>query len=126
MRATHTPGPWTDDDPECDGFTGIFGADGDAVAYLVEPGAGRLTPLREGGEHVANGRLMAAAPDLLAACEDEGWPDLWYRLNAYASGKTQDQQTRVDPGSMLADVYQRLAVIDARRRAAIAKARGAS
>jgi hypothetical protein len=71
MSTAHSPSPWTADDGGSD-WIGIFGADGDAIAFLVTPGAGRLVPpqpLREPAERLANARLLAAAPELLAACE---------------------------------------------------------
>jgi hypothetical protein len=74
----HTPGPWAVDDG--DGrYCGIFGEDGNPVAYLCEPkfpNDVHLLPLDMDGspdgyryweEHKANARLMAAAPDLLTA-----------------------------------------------------------
>ena len=58
----HTPGPWTaylyDSEP-----ASIEAADGDGPIALVG------TDLYDMEERDANARLMAAAPDLLAACE---------------------------------------------------------
>jgi hypothetical protein len=84
----HTPGPWTVDDGESS-LIGIFGEDSDPVAYLAEPishrGFRSFKPLpldpdferehdlgdpviyHKGCEQAANARLIAAAPDLLAA-----------------------------------------------------------
>ena len=56
----HTPGPW-----EMDGSGAVFGPDGDPIMtcglYAVCFGEGSE-------EGYANARLIAAAPDLLAAC----------------------------------------------------------
>ena len=61
-RLVHTPGPWTakvSHDPlVCD-------ARGDCIAIVDSRGA-----LASGEEMWANAVLMAAAPELLAACED--------------------------------------------------------
>lgn len=75
--AQHTPGPW--DRGRASGCTQIYGADGTLVAH-VEP-------------HAGNSRLIAAAPDLLAAlqglCIEYELPDsesprrkLWLAANA--------------------------------------------
>ena len=58
----HTPGPWTT------AFMGhskvhmIYGADGDDVASIYD-----FTRQRKRKEHLANARLIAAAPELLEA-----------------------------------------------------------
>jgi hypothetical protein len=66
--AEHTPGPWkvepmdnTDDDEKASGF-----------AYLVgpEPAYDGWVPPVEWRFRIADARLIAAAPDLLAALED--------------------------------------------------------
>ena len=76
-----TPGPWRAD-PGGGNCYGIFGRDGDTVAFLAQPqrGAGIfLLPLDvESGlekygrwdEHAANAYLLAAAPDLYSALEE--------------------------------------------------------
>jgi hypothetical protein len=62
MNTEHTPGPWTleiSDVPQTNKpFCGICGADGAGIVYAT---------LRAPGELIANARLIAAAPDLLAA-----------------------------------------------------------
>jgi hypothetical protein len=64
MSAQHTPGPWTVFDSETDGQTyGINGADGRAVVFY---GATKYDGIRSR----ADARLIAAAPDLLAALRD--------------------------------------------------------
>ncbi len=74
-------------------------------------------------EAKANCALLAAAPDLYEACKSEQeWTHIWQLLNAFASGKTQDQFARVEPLAVLGDVYQGLAIIFQRQKAAIAKA----
>ena len=57
----HTPGPWDLDIEGSKWF--IDGADELTVAYLDREG------FREKGEIEANARLIAAAPELLAACK---------------------------------------------------------
>src|SRR5262245_40952304 len=65
----HTPGPWTVDDGDSDIF-GAFAYDGNAVCYLSQPDAcGGMLPLRGREQDEANARLIAAAPDLLTACQ---------------------------------------------------------
>ena len=61
----HTPGPWRIDDGD-EGVFGIFDSNGQAIAYLSE------NPYKGGGlpgwdVDQANARLIAAAPELLAA-----------------------------------------------------------
>lgn len=70
MESKHTPGPWTTDDSLAD-EAGEFGIailakwqDGSAVRVADCP-VGEVDP-----ETYANARLIAAAPDLLAALRD--------------------------------------------------------
>ena len=80
----------------------------------------------------AKARLLAAAttyeqarvPDLLGMAAAPEWEHLWTLLNGFASGKIQQQFARAEPLAVLAEVYQALAVIDAKRRAALSKAGG--
>jgi prepilin-type processing-associated H-X9-DG protein len=66
MSAQHTPGPWTVDKmPACDvpfRDVNILRADGHAAAVAID------ADINE-DELVANARLIAAAPDMLAALE---------------------------------------------------------
>ena len=59
MKTQHTPGPWDVEPKGSRHF--VDGADGLTVAYLDRAG------VRERAEIEANARLIAAAPDLLAA-----------------------------------------------------------
>lgn len=65
-KAKHTPGPWTfdGDNPANQGFD-VALSDGGAIAtaYYCEDGEGR-------DEAEANARLIAAAPELLAALKE--------------------------------------------------------
>lgn len=61
-RVGHTPGPWEFISPALHFVPGIRDPDGFYVATVSD-----YTPDLERAE--ANGRLLAAAPDLLAACE---------------------------------------------------------
>ena len=56
MTATHTPGPWT---VEYDG----------SIVMCGQVVSGPIAPDMADGDGVANSRLIAAAPELLAACE---------------------------------------------------------
>ena len=68
-RAEHTAGPWTFD-RDWKRIPTIIGADGSLVADI------RKSSVNEGGwvvdmpEREANARLIAAAPDLMAALKD--------------------------------------------------------
>lgn len=81
METKHTPGPWHANTPTeeqyADGTSIRESKHGDIVAIVDKP--------RE-GSCIANARLIAAAPDLLAACkvglealkdwsDNEGWYD---------------------------------------------------
>jgi len=61
----HTPGPWN---PYFDETYGVLGPDKGRVAICMNlKGAHGLAGRRHGDEVAANARLIAAAPDLLAA-----------------------------------------------------------
>lgn len=71
---THTPGPWSQSHRETrDGMysTEVYCADGETIAKCAwyprpaDPATGAIGTYRE-----ANARLIAAAPDLLAECEN--------------------------------------------------------
>lgn len=72
-KATHTPGPWEADDNEIHAYS---------AGRHIATAASQSNP-SDGGcgdrETAANVRLMAAAPDLLVACQrmvrahDENW-----------------------------------------------------
>ena len=94
MMTNHTPGPWfigDDNNAACEVIAG-------PVAILLDrtprcPGGGSEYVIsRE--EMSANARLIAAAPDLLEACErllDGGWPhaeaDIELACSAIAKAK---------------------------------------
>lgn len=74
MRATHTPGPWyaaglrTQGNPSSNGCD-IGAANGANVALAIHQSTDR-----DASETIANARLIAAAPDLLAAvCSTEAF-----------------------------------------------------
>jgi len=73
MTDTHTPGPWTAKPDLVEGFFRIEGCDpvfsdgGGAVFADVYPW--RAGAIDGAGEAAANARLIAAAPDLLAALQ---------------------------------------------------------
>lgn len=58
--------------------------------------------------------------DLMRDALTTDWDELWTFFNWFASGESQGQYARAEPLAVLGEVYQRLAIIDARRRAAIA------
>lgn len=92
--------------------------------YKSKKSAGKPIPLTLTPEEEAiakHAKLLIAAPALLEACTAD-WDDLWQFFNWFASGKSQDQWSRTEPLAILGELYQRLAVIDCRRRAALAKA----
>lgn len=64
MSAKHTPGPWWVDEPLEDGGTEPIVANAQWVICEVADG------IDEDGAMEANARLIAAAPDLLAALEN--------------------------------------------------------
>ena len=69
MEAKHTPGPWK---LNTDGDTGMndSGCILDSVGHVIVTDIyGTYKNGRTTGEAEANARLIAAAPDLLAACE---------------------------------------------------------
>jgi hypothetical protein len=94
-QLTHTPGPWKfekQDDGRSDGFIRAgeqySGAvHPPAVARICKRGLGRLD------ESVANARLIAAAPELLAACKamllDRTRDDHTSRIAAAAIAKAE-------------------------------------
>ena len=60
MQTTHTPGPWNFAKSDIDGRYSIYG--NGPLAYCGDTGA-------VDGDGEANARLIAAAPDLLAALQ---------------------------------------------------------
>jgi hypothetical protein len=55
-KTSHTPGPWTSHD------------NGDTTSYITARGGADIADTRSSVDEPANARLIAAAPDLLAAC----------------------------------------------------------
>lgn len=75
MNAQHTPGPWIADCEE--GSYGVFVADDGREIARLHDKRGNFpqssfshTQYLYDGQHEANARLIAAAPDLLAAAQD--------------------------------------------------------
>jgi hypothetical protein len=68
MSAQHTPGPWGVNGLAAGGRVNFTAPNGQAVplAHIVQAGA---KPLAACVENLADARLIAAAPDLLAALE---------------------------------------------------------
>ena len=65
---TFTPGPWFADNGDANGYWAIFQeADRQPVCYLV--GVDKSPARLREAEEVANAKLIAAAPDLLASCK---------------------------------------------------------
>lgn len=62
---------------------------------------------------------------LVEVCDTDGpeWQALWTFFNAFASGKTQEQWSRVEPLAALGHIYQGLAVIYTKQKEAIAEAK---
>jgi hypothetical protein len=63
QNAQHTPGPWTVSDWNQAPSTAVIGSDASCIARTFSPLAGTIKDAQ------ANARLIAAAPDLLAALE---------------------------------------------------------
>jgi hypothetical protein len=98
---THTPGPWS----VSNGLSTVWANDGERQIADCDKG-----PLRSAGEDLANARLIAAAPELLAALRE-----IESKLTALLCDRVLD--------STLPEFYE---VRDARNsaRAAISKAEG--
>lgn len=64
--AAHTPGPWYTDDAE-EGY-GVWSENTGAMVSITTRGLHYGTRQISEGEELSNARLIAAAPDLLAAC----------------------------------------------------------
>ncbi len=83
MNTKHTPGPWAAND------------DGLILEQKSNLGITRVVGIRSGLEHEANARLIAAAPELLAAlvtilAKEKGWDNGMCPLCfAYAYRKAQ-------------------------------------
>lgn len=76
-RTTHTPGPWYFDGDNDDGRIGIYAGGADGAPMVADTWGLRHYKLPDEGchnisesEEIANANLIAAAPDLLAACEE--------------------------------------------------------
>lgn len=67
--AQHTPGPWFADTENCGGGMSIKTADGTSIGHTAAVRDPSYTEIRT-PEAIANARLIAAAPDLLAACKE--------------------------------------------------------
>jgi hypothetical protein len=80
MTTNHTPGPWREILPKMSSAITIYGKDNRPVCATFGNGSETTLKMVRSGETVANARLIAAAPDLLAALEYalsllEGYPD---------------------------------------------------
>ena len=89
MTTTHTPGPWKLTIDHEINFVGVTTADGKCLFEdMPEP------------QHIANARLIAAAPVLLAACKEltplgdmhtkDEWADSFVRLELAISQAEPD------------------------------------
>ncbi len=67
-RAEHTPGPWTFK-RDCENACDIRAPGEQYVGNVMSDDPEELNPEIPEDEMVANAALIAAAPDLLAACE---------------------------------------------------------
>jgi len=66
MSAKHTSGPWWHDDDKEVGCIVIRAPDGDGVPWQIAS----MCDFGPSGDEEANARLIAAAPELLAALKD--------------------------------------------------------
>jgi len=111
---THTPGPWTNNGGQIEGL------------FHCEDGYRHYLPIATVGEvnqqepvDTANARLIAAAPELLAAlraCED--------RLSAWQDGAAATLRQSTDPGclEMAQNIFNNYGALILQARAAIEKA----
>ena len=75
----HTPGPWHPSGTRSDAPSYVMAGDGEGSAVAICP---HLDGEDRYCEHVANASLIAAAPDLLAACE--------WSLSMMAGGRPEE------------------------------------
>jgi hypothetical protein len=66
-KAAHTPGPWSADDDYCLTIEGNINEDARTVAILPDEKDETVDFVDDPTERIANARLIAAAPELLAA-----------------------------------------------------------
>jgi len=95
-KPTHTPGLWSADNGDSD-LWGVFDDNGAYIAYLCEPAGGGYRIDRPDGENEANARLIAAAPELLAALQGVAW-----KIRAYGSHWEPSQAERDAIAAVLA------------------------
>jgi hypothetical protein len=83
MSAQHTPGPW-----RTFNGTDVFSDDNDTSGskQIADCSMSLIIP---SGEQVANARLIAAAPDLLAALEGLRGGELWTQAAEDAIAKAR-------------------------------------
>lgn len=83
-KTTHTPGPWMRKQWDNDPAIAILTPDADDPVWIADACAGEFPR----DEQVANSRLIAAAPDLLAALRS--FVDPWNRGGKWESQITYD------------------------------------
>jgi hypothetical protein len=106
MEAKHTPGPWNTDEQV------IFASSGEAVASTWKFGQFDVGGRGSHAEADANARLIAAAPELLAALKSAlSWITV---LTETSPGNAEDMR----------DMEHKRDYLGAELRAAIAKAEG--
>lgn len=120
-----TPGPWTMVQGRCEAGTlqAWWDVDGAPEPLVHGTDVGPLFPqgvcmvYGHGGAAAANARLIAAAPDLLAACRaaQQAWGAIEAVWRAFEDGATK---------SFMEDMRQALQQCPESLRAAIAKAEG--
>lgn len=89
-KATHTPGPWSLAEPKRQKKTTIYDHNQEVLVMAAAPSFFQIASV--GGPSnvelydtfVANARLIAAAPELLAACE---YVVKWHRENDSGEGE---------------------------------------
>jgi len=92
---THTPGPWTIENCRNEDGSKFLSINGQGPwgSWLADIQAGNINgkPADIGPLHLANARLIAAAPDLLEALEDAAF---LMRMAAKIAGPMQDSFKR--------------------------------
>jgi hypothetical protein len=95
MSAKHTPGPWWHDDDKEVGCIVICAPDGDGVPWQIAS----MCDIGPSGDEEANARLIAAAPELLAALKSAAQCLAWHCTRL---GRVKDREIVQDAFAAIA------------------------